>query len=113
VEWAGVVVEGFVGRVENPATFEEIAVRWGLGSVVREVGGVEAEEEEGEEDEACEEGRQELRRHCRALSKAPPHTQIDAVASCLHSTFRPEGLCSIYIFNFHVQFGVLLLLLLF
>ena len=67
MEWAGVVVEGFTGRVEDPATFEEVAV-WGLGSVVREERGVEVEEEEGEEDEAWEEGREKLRRHCGASS---------------------------------------------
>lgn len=71
MEWAGVVVEGFVGRVEDPATFEEVAVRWGLGSVVREDEGVEAEEEEAEDDEAWEEGREELRSHCGASSKSP------------------------------------------
>jgi len=39
VEWAGVVVEGFVGRVENPATFEGIGKRGKRGGRSRSRGG--------------------------------------------------------------------------
>lgn len=49
MEWAGVVVEGCAGTVEDPVAFEEVAGRRDSGWGAREEGGVEGEEQESEE----------------------------------------------------------------